>query len=209
MKYIVCLVVLCLSGCGALVTDRLFDDNMLDTAPKSDAEVMYPHWGNAPKDSNSGVKGPQGQVRPESAYLQLRDFLLKNQIDYEVLPGDFIIVRIKRTVHFNVGSTNFSYESQRWLMKIRRFLNTSHGVDVVVDGHTDDIGNAKYNDQLSKRRAEAVKDFLSSDRVSLDSIYARGYGDIAPVCTNQTRKGKACNRRVELFFILPSPSYRQ
>ncbi|MDW6005524.1 OmpA family protein [Vibrio mangrovi] len=204
MKFVVYLLSFSLFGCGSFVTDRLFNDNMLDTAPKNNSDVIYPDWGRGAQVSGSGVRGPQGQKRPDSTYQSLQSFLLSNGIDYEVLPGQYMIVRVKRTVQFNVGSTNVAPESLVWLMKIRDYLAVTHGVELVIDGHTDDLGDSRYNDQLSKKRAEAVKRILASNRVSLDSIYTRGYGDVVPACTNQTQQGKACNRRVELFFILPS-----
>ncbi|ASA57565.1 OmpA family protein [Vibrio gazogenes] len=204
MKFIVYLLSFSLFGCGSLVTERLFDDNMLDRAPKNSSDVIYPEWGQDPKSTRSGVQGPQGQKRADSAYLSLQRFLLKNHIDYEVLPGQFIIVRVKRTIQFAVGSATVAPESRLWLEKVNNYLATAYGLELVIDGHTDDLGDARYNDQLSKRRAEAVKRIIANHRVSLDSIYTRGYGDVVPACTNQTQKGKACNRRVELFFILPS-----
>ncbi|MDW6094184.1 OmpA family protein [Vibrio rhizosphaerae] len=204
MKFIVYLLSFCLFGCGSLVTDRLFDDNMLDRAPKNNTDVRYPEWGKLPQTSHSGVQGPQGQKRSDSAYQSLQRFLLNNHIDYEVLPGQFMIVRVKRTIQFAVGSANVAPESLLWLEKVKHYLTTAYGLELVIDGHTDDLGDARYNDQLSKKRAEAVKRIIANPRVSLDSIYTRGYGEVVPACTNQTPKGKACNRRVELFFILPT-----
>ncbi|SHO58167.1 OmpA family protein [Vibrio quintilis] len=214
MKYITCLLLtLFLSGCGTLVsTERLFDDNLLNTAPKTDRDVRYPDWGRASDASeatsvgNSSSRTTMQRRMQTQSYLQLEEFLTANGIDYEVLPGKYLIIRVKRTIKFETGSSRVSVSSKMWLGKIRRYLETdaSRDLEVVIDGHTDDMGSTRLNEQLSKKRAESVKALLVSGRVYLDSVYTRGYGAVVPACTNKTRQGKACNRRVELFFILPS-----
>jgi outer membrane protein OmpA-like peptidoglycan-associated protein len=72
---------------------------------------------------------------------------------------------------------------------------------IEVQGHTDDTGSDSYNDQLSQRRAEAVRRYLVDKGVAADRLVAKGYGEREPVATNQTEDGKAKNRRVE-FKIL-------
>lgn len=71
-------------------------------------------------------------------------------------------------------------------------------VEVEVAGHTCSIGTEEYNLGLSLRRAEAVRDYLVSKGVSADRLIVRGYGESRPVASNDTREGRAQNRRVEL-----------
>ncbi|MDZ7593679.1 MAG: OmpA family protein [Thiobacillus sp.] len=71
-------------------------------------------------------------------------------------------------------------------------------VDVEVAGHTCSIGTEEYNLGLSQRRAEAVRNYLVSKGVSADRLTVRGYGESRPVASNDTREGRAQNRRVEL-----------
>ena len=52
------------------------------------------------------------------------------------------------------------------------------------------------------KRAKAVKKQLVSNNVAMNSIYTRGYGEYVPACSNMTSAGKACNRRVEVLFIV-------
>ena len=72
-------------------------------------------------------------------------------------------------------------------------------VDVEVAGHTDSKGSDKYNQKLSKQRADAVRDFLISKGVSADRLTAKGYGESQPVADNATEEGRFKNRRVELI----------
>jgi len=69
---------------------------------------------------------------------------------------------------------------------------------VLVEGHTDNIGTAAYNQQLSIKRAMAVRDALIKNGVPADKIDAKGYGFEKPVASNKTKDGRAQNRRVEI-----------
>lgn len=190
-----------LSGCGSLATDRMFADNLLDAAPKGEMDVRNPEWVVSSRSVNSGVKGPLGQVRT-SSYEALQQFLLHNGVDYEVLPGNHIMVKLKDSVKFETGSSQVSLESEQWLGMMSDFLAQQHGIDVVIDGHTDNTGQMTFNDSLSIKRADKVKSTLINNSVAKDSIYTRGYGEYVPACSNRTTTGRACNRRVELLFIV-------
>lgn len=69
---------------------------------------------------------------------------------------------------------------------------------VLVEGHTDNIGTAAYNQKLSVKRAMAVRDELIKNGVPANLIEAKGYGFDKPVASNKTREGRAQNRRVEI-----------
>jgi len=71
-------------------------------------------------------------------------------------------------------------------------------VDVEVAGHTCSIGTEDYNMGLSRRRAEAVRNYLIGKGLNADRLTAKGYGESRPVASNATFEGRAQNRRVEL-----------
>lgn len=71
------------------------------------------------------------------------------------------------------------------------------GIKVEVQGYTDSIGTEEYNLGLSKRRADAVRDYLVSKGVDPTAISTKGYGESNPVASNDTKEGRALNRRVE------------
>src|SRR5438132_10154531 len=76
-------------------------------------------------------------------------------------------------------------------------LNEQYFVE--IQGHTDDVGGKRYNEDLGERRAEAVRRYLSrSQSLPLNRMSTISYGDTAPVESNKTRKGRAENRRVVL-----------
>jgi OOP family OmpA-OmpF porin len=72
---------------------------------------------------------------------------------------------------------------------------------VIAVGHTDSIGPKEYNQRLSVRRAEAVKAYLVSKGIEANRIYTEGKGEMQPVADNNTREGRAKNRRVEVEVV--------
>lgn len=77
------------------------------------------------------------------------------------------------------------------------------GIDVeviIATGHTDSIGTEAYNQKLSERRANAVKDYLVSKGVPANKVTTLGKGETQPVATNKTKDGRAKNRRVDVEF---------
>ncbi|MGR5176454.1 OmpA family protein [Vibrio mediterranei] len=191
-----------LAGCssGSSTTSKLFPE-MLHTAPKSEHDVLHPDWANAPNMSNAHVEGPYGQVRTD-AWDSLEGYLVKQGLDYELIPGDYVMIRLKQKIYFNTGSSRVADNSVHWLQQLANFLAGQQGIDVVIGGHTDNTGSVVINDRLSDQRAESVRQALVTQQVPRQIIYTRGYGDHVPACSNQTQYGKACNRRVELTLIV-------
>jgi len=70
---------------------------------------------------------------------------------------------------------------------------------VSVEGHTDSIGSEAYNQRLSERRAQAVRDYMIENGISPGRIATRGFGKSRPVASNKTAEGRAQNRRVEII----------
>ncbi len=70
-----------------------------------------------------------------------------------------------------------------------------------VAQQADSIGTEAYNQKLSERRANSVKQYLISKGVPADRIYAEGKGELQPIATNKTREGRAQNRRVEIEIV--------
>jgi len=70
-----------------------------------------------------------------------------------------------------------------------------------VDGHTDSVGADAYNQQLSEKRADSVRDYLISQGVNGTRLVAKGYGETQPIADNATAEGRASNRRVVMKVI--------
>ncbi len=87
------------------------------------------------------------------------------------------------------------------LATLAEFLRTHPERSVLIEGHTDGTGILEYNFDLSRRRAEAVKQHLEGKGVSGERILAVGYGPVYPVASNAIASGRAQNRRVEVVLL--------
>ena len=100
---------------------------------------------------------------------------------------DFDKATLRRDVEFN-------------LVKIATILNQFAEMNVIIEGHTDNIGTDEYNLGLSQRRAQAVDEFLVSQGVTKERLRWEGYGESRPVAENDTDENRQKNRRVDLVI---------
>jgi outer membrane protein OmpA-like peptidoglycan-associated protein len=101
-------------------------------------------------------------------------------------------------VLFDTGKAQLKSGSQRSLEKLAQFLKENPQRKVSVEGFTDSVGGDDFNQELSERRANAVREALVGIGVSMDRINARGYGKAFPVAGNESSAGRQLNRRVEI-----------
>ncbi|MCX5850234.1 MAG: OmpA family protein [Deltaproteobacteria bacterium] len=112
------------------------------------------------------------------------------------------VLKEKITITLNVEfDTAKAIVKQKYHDDIRRvadFMKTYTGTNAVIEGHTDNVGNAEYNDGLSKDRANSVRQYLI-DKFGIDAsrLTAVGYGLNRPIADNNTDEGRQKNRRVE------------
>jgi outer membrane protein OmpA-like peptidoglycan-associated protein/tetratricopeptide (TPR) repeat protein len=106
-----------------------------------------------------------------------------------------------RNVFFEFDRADIKPESEVELLEVVRLLQAHPKWKVEVQGHTDSVGTAMYNQQLSQRRAEAVRQFLIQRGIKAERIQAKGYGSSRPIAPNTTEEGRALNRRTEILFI--------
>jgi outer membrane protein OmpA-like peptidoglycan-associated protein len=102
-------------------------------------------------------------------------------------------------VYFNMGSAQLLPESGPAIEKIAALLKAQPAWTITIEGHTDNIGAADYNLNLSRARASAVRDTLIAQYgITEARLTSAGYGATRPVESNTTIEGRARNRRVEL-----------
>jgi len=104
---------------------------------------------------------------------------------------------VLRGVNFDFDKSNIRPDAAVILDEAVRLLNGS-SAPVSVEGHTDWIGSDAYNQGLSERRANAVQAYLIEQGISPSRLSTSGYGESRPISSNETREGRALNRRVEL-----------
>lgn len=115
--------------------------------------------------------------------------------------GDDIILNMPGHVTFDFDSAALKPDFFDVLNSVVLVVNEFDQTVLVVDGHTDSIGSASYNQRLSERRADTVGRYLISQGVNPVRVDTYGYGFQYPVASNETESGRAMNRRVELTLI--------
>ncbi len=112
------------------------------------------------------------------------------------------LTTIMANIFFDSGKSSLQTESLAELEKIKEFLASSPTLKVRINGHTDNIGNATVNKILSKKRAQAVIDFLVQQGVEGNRLSAEGYGQERPIVSNDDEKdGRELNRRTEIEVV--------
>jgi len=138
-------------------------------------------------------------------------YIEKQRRDLEQIPGaevsveevngqQQLVVTMESTLLFETDSAGITYGRDS-LDQIAETLNEFPESTVIVKGFTDSRGTEEYNQQLSERRANAVRNYLIAKKVAASRITAIGFGESLPVAPNDTEEGRQRNRRVEMDII--------
>jgi outer membrane protein OmpA-like peptidoglycan-associated protein len=102
-------------------------------------------------------------------------------------------------VLFDFNKYTLKPEARERLARISGIVLAYPDLKLEIDGYTDSVGSDEYNQTLSDKRAEAVRDYLVSSGVSMNNVAARGMGKADPVADNSKAAGRQLNRRVEMI----------
>lgn len=123
---------------------------------------------------------------------------------HKLAEGKFLfqVVLSDDSVKFPIDRDELSPEAHARLDELVNRLKTENrNVYLEIQGHTDSTGPNGYNDQLGEARAEAVRKYLSQQGIALNRMATISYGEEAPVAPNETREGRAQNRRVAIVVL--------
>jgi outer membrane protein OmpA-like peptidoglycan-associated protein len=112
--------------------------------------------------------------------------------------GEGIRITFDSGILFDVNKAELKQVSKDNISKLAAILNKYPDTEIVLEGHTDATGSEEHNLELSRLRAQAVSNFLSSLNVSPTRFSIMGYGEGQPIANNETESGRATNRRVEI-----------
>ena len=114
----------------------------------------------------------------------------------------YALVLSDDSVKFPVNAATLSPEAEQRLSEFTEKLKADNkNVYLEIQGHTDNSGAPAYNNELGEKRAETVRKFLSMHGVALNRMATISYGEDAPVAPNDTREGRAQNRRVVVMVL--------
>ena len=113
---------------------------------------------------------------------------------------DGIVVTMRDRILFDTNRADVKPGSQQSLNKLASILGKYEKTEITIAGHTDSTGAKGYNQQLSERRANSVRLYLSQRGVAPSRMSAMGFGENRSVASNASPSGRAANRRVELHI---------
>jgi len=129
--------------------------------------------------------------------------------DKDQCPGTPLGAKVDERGCWVIQGLRFAFDSYKIdpryyaeLNQVAALLKSAQDVDIRIDGHTDSVGTAAYNQALSERRANAVREYLVSQGVSAARLTTRGFGLTHPAYSNDTDEGRAGNRRTELSRLM-------
>jgi outer membrane protein OmpA-like peptidoglycan-associated protein len=155
----------------------------------------------AAKAQEAAAHSEQMRQQAEREKQELRARLLE-QLNTILATRDSArgLVASMSDVLFKSGSFELLAGARERLAKISGIVLAYPGLHLEVEGHTDSTGSDEYNQQLSEKRAQAVRDYLIQQGISEAAIEARGFGKSEPIASNDTPEGRQQNRRVELVL---------
>lgn len=115
--------------------------------------------------------------------------------------GEGIKLTFNSQLLFDFGKTELMQSNKNDLQKFAETLKMYPETDLLVVGHTDDVGSDAFNQDLSEKRANAVANQLINDGVSIKRLKIQGWGETQPAVLNDSEAGRMQNRRVEIAIF--------
>lgn len=144
----------------------------------------------------------QPEVVEEVAEVQVEEVVVKQTpLPAPVKTEEGVKITFSSDLLFAFDSADLNEESKKALSELARLMLKNKKNDIRIDGYTDSIGTVEYNDVLSVKRANSVKDYLESQGVSASRMTVKGYGKSNPIATNKTAEGRQKNRRVDIVIL--------
>lgn len=111
------------------------------------------------------------------------------------------MVTVSERILFESGKSDLRKETAEILDKLAKVLNEKTQKKILIEGHTDNVGSAAFNQKLSEQRADAVKSALLDRGVAKMRIQTKGLGFTQPKVSNDSEDGRRINRRVEIIVL--------
>jgi outer membrane protein OmpA-like peptidoglycan-associated protein len=150
------------------------------------------------------ARSDAASARMNAAAAQQQADVLQRQIaELNAKATDRGLVVTLGDLLFDTGKSELKGGAARNLSKLAVFLNENKDRNVMIEGHTDNVGTDGFNIGLSQRRADSVKAYLVGEGIAPSRIVTSGKGEASPVAGNDTASGRQQNRRVEVIIANP------
>jgi outer membrane protein OmpA-like peptidoglycan-associated protein len=186
---------------GACATTKSVDQRIADVQAQQNKKIESVES----QVEDLQQKQKQTDVRLDAVSQEAKDALKRAQEAGVLAKGKVVFQQTftEDRVKFGLNKYDLSKDSQAALDEFAgkvKGLNEQYFIE--VQGHTDDTGSSRYNDELGQRRADAVRRYLSRQhQLPLNRMSTISYGDTLPAAPNTTRAGREQNRRVVLVVL--------
>lgn len=175
------------------------DFSSIFDAQKAEMDAKAAEQQKAIDSQNDQIKKLQSQIKFTQDSLDRHILATKPKVAYVPTAEEHdIIKKALSNLEFETGSAVIKETSFTYLDGLASLLKKHPEWSVKLAGHTDNVGNAAKNLQLSKDRAASVKKYMTDKGADGANIESEGYGSTKPIASNNTAAGKAKNRRVEV-----------
>ncbi|HEU4536407.1 MAG TPA: OmpA family protein [Polyangiaceae bacterium] len=157
------------------------------------------------QQSQADLQKTKSQLDQEKARRQQAELRAKEAMDslarIAAIKQDDrgMVITLSGSVLFATGKWTLLPSAQNRLEEVAKALKEQEGRTILVEGHTDSVGNDDANQTLAQKRADAVREFLASRGVAADQMRSVGVGEARPIADNNSAEGRANNRRVEII----------
>jgi outer membrane protein OmpA-like peptidoglycan-associated protein len=176
------------------------------------AEVHQSEAENAARQARQQASQARDQLdemrRQREAELNHIQEVLNQIVSTHRTPSGLVVDLPDSTFKFAFDSADLSQKNRELLSRIAGILLVLKGYGISVYGYTDDVGDAGYNQKLSLRRAQQVRDYLVEAGISSGIVSVKGFGKTSPLVPGTSEKARARNRRVEIALTDTLIKYR-
>lgn len=178
-------------------------DDYVEIVLTDDNNVPYAYSNSNNQDDEGYFRFsqlPEDEV--EMTLMDTRDTLKLKHHAYKDLVNEKPGVALELTsIEFAVGASSLGFKENKELNHLAEELLANPEINILISGHTDNVGAPDKNLRLSKERAEAVKSYLVGKGVAYNRIACQGVGPREPIASNDTAEGRLRNRRVEFKIM--------
>jgi len=174
-------------GCPDSDSDGFTDD--IDECPLAKGELN-----GCPDTDKDGVNDAKDNCPNELGLVSNGGCPVKNTVADEDLA---VFMTAAREVRFETGSNILESSSYIVLEQVKEVMQRYPNFRLMIEGHTDDVGDARENQILSENRAKACYMYLIANDIPALNIQYIGYGELRPLADNKSKRGRELNRRVE------------
>ncbi len=149
------------------------------------------------KDAKNDILLAVGKLKSKGIEIKNSLKLIEPANDKQKIKKELYELLHSKTIQFQTGQVDIKENSYKLLDNIVEKLKAYPEIKVIIEGHTDDMGEADFNQKLSEDRAEAIKNYFASKSIDEDRLSTIGFGEYRPAFPNNSIQNRQKNRRVE------------